>query len=70
MKIKIIKLKKNDVYWEIGVGIDFYLQYFKLSVELKKSYGLRNVLVQDNTLYSTPIERLNSQMTIISFHFQ
>ncbi|NQY09307.1 MAG: PorT family protein [Flavobacteriales bacterium] len=66
---KIIKIKQDDLSWEVGVGIDFYLQFFKLSIELKKSFGLRDILVQDNTVFSTPIESLRSQMTILSFHF-
>ena len=30
-----IMLKRSDLYYEAGAGLDFYLPYFKLSVEIK-----------------------------------
>ncbi len=42
-----IRIKRPDLYYELGAGMDFYLTYFKLSVELKMSNGLGNVLVQE-----------------------
>lgn len=69
-----LRLKKSDLYYEFGSGLDFYLPYFKLSVELKMSNGLRDVLVHDPAIghpqYSNAIERMKSQMWIIAFHFE
>jgi len=69
-----LRLKKSDLYYELGTGLDFYLPYFKLSVELKMSNGLRDVLVHDPAIgypqYSKAIERMKSQMWIIAFHFE
>ena len=42
-----IRIKKPDLYYELGAGLDFYLPYFKLSVELKMSNGISDVLVKD-----------------------
>lgn len=42
-----IRLKRPDLYYELGAGMDFYLVYFKLSIELKMSTGLGNVIVQE-----------------------
>ena len=42
-----IRIKRSDLYYELGAGLDFYLPYFKLSVELKMSNGMRDVLVKD-----------------------
>lgn len=35
-----IKLKKTDLFLELGLGCDFYLPYFKLRPELKFMYGI------------------------------
>jgi hypothetical protein len=69
-----LRLKRSDLYYEIGTGLDFYLPFFKLSIELKMSNGLRDVLVHDSVNdhpeYSLAIEKMRSQIWIISFHFE
>lgn len=66
----VIKMKRNTIQFEIGAGTDFYLEYFKFGIELKMSYTLGNTLVQDNTVYSTPIEGLIPRMFALSFTFE
>jgi len=66
----IVKLKRDDFVGEIGFGTDFYLEYFKFGIELKMSYGLRNLLVPDNTAFSNPIDKLRSKMFLLSFTFE
>jgi hypothetical protein len=66
-----IRLKPFDYYFEIGFGIDMYLQYFKFSPELKLSTGIRNVLVADKSdLYNRSIDHLNSYIVMLCFHFE
>jgi hypothetical protein len=69
-----LRVKRSDLYYEFGTGLDFYLPYFKLSVELKMSNGLRDVLVHDpapgHAQYSNAIEKMKSQIWVISFHFE
>jgi len=69
-----IKLKPLDFYYEIGFGIDFYLAYFKFSTEIKYSVGTLNVVSSDASedfpQYANAIEKLNSRMFMISFHFE
>jgi len=69
-----IKLKRPDLYYELGTGLDFYLKYFKLSVELKMSNGIGNVFVMERDLmhpqYSDAIKEMRSQIWIIAFHFE
>ncbi len=66
----IIKLDKMDYSAEVGVGFDFYLQYFKFSPELKVSFGLNNQLIQDETVFTQSISSLNSKTFLISFLFE
>ncbi len=65
-----IKLSNFDVYYELGFGIDFYLLYFKLSTEIKYGVGVMDVLVRDNTEYTSTIKKMNSRMFMLSFHFE
>lgn len=69
-----IGLIKGDVYYEIGFGVDFFLNFFKFSTELKFSSGFRNALGEyDNeqgTKYFNAIQDLKSQVVTLSFHFE
>jgi len=69
-----LRIKRSDLYFEFGPGLDFYLPYFKLSVELKLSNGLRDVLVHEPApgypQYARAIEKMRSQIWVLSFHFE
>ncbi len=66
----MILLEKHDLYYELGFGVDYYLPYFKLSTEIKYAVGLVNVIKQDPTEYAGAIEKMISNLVIISFHFE
>jgi hypothetical protein len=66
----LIRLKKPDYYYEIGAGFDFFLEYFKFAIELKLAVGIRNVIVYDDSQFTTSIEKMNSKMVILSFLFE
>lgn len=65
-----VKLNKIDPCVEWGGGFDFYLQYFKFSIELKYSMGIKNCIQYDNTKYTDVIKDLKSNAFIISLHFE
>jgi hypothetical protein len=68
-----IRLKRSDLYYELGAGLDFYLPYFKLSVELKTSRGIRDIIVHEPgqiQQYANAIEKMQSRIWIIAFHFE
>ena len=68
-----IKLKPLDVYYEIGFGIDYYLTYFKFSTELKLAVGIMDIIGEadpEYPQYNSAIERMNSKLIILSFHFE
>lgn len=79
-KKNIVLLKLLDGYYEIGVGMDFYLRYFKFAIELKSSWGVRNILKTENrkgegpnpdiAIYTDVIDKMYSRMVLISFHFE
>lgn len=70
LKDQIVKITKPDYGFEVGGGIDLFLEYFKFGIELKLSTGLKNVLIQENTQFSSPIERLRTKMWSLSFTFE
>lgn len=59
-----------DYFYEFGFGMDFFLVYFKLAVEFKYSFGIKDILVQEPTEYCTVMDGLKSRMFILSFHFE
>ncbi len=77
-KNQAIVLKQWDFYFEMGIGIDFYNQYFKFAPELKLSLGLLDILnhnssytsTGNSTNYINSIEKLNSKLVMLTFHFE
>jgi hypothetical protein len=65
-----LKFQKNDLAYEFGVGLDLYLNYFKFSPEIKYSFGTKDMLVHDNTVFSNPIQSLRTKTIFISFLFE
>jgi hypothetical protein len=66
----IVKLNRRDYGYEIGLGFDFYMPYFKFSPEIKMYHGLNNLLVQDGKAFSRPLDALFSKTFVISFNFE
>ena len=72
----LVRLKPFSSSVEVGVGWDSYLQFFRLSTELKFSFGLSNVLDEGPKLgsqkqvYTNALSQLTSNMFIFSFHFE
>ena len=64
------RIKKNDLFYELGTGITHYFFYFKFSVEIKASFGVRDMIARENTIFSNSIEQLNSQLIMVSFLFE
>ena len=66
----IIKLNPNDLMGEIGFGMDFYLEFFKFSPQIKISSGVLNLLNKDNTVYTRSIKNLYTNGWMLSFTFE
>jgi hypothetical protein len=67
----IVKLKQMDLYGELGAGFDLYFDWFKMGIEAKMSYGLRDIIVRDTpSMYNTSISRIGSKIFQLSFTFE
>jgi hypothetical protein len=66
----VVRLKQTDIYYDAGGGVDFYFPYFKFAIEFKISTGLKNIIIQDKTEFTTPINKLNSHVFTIGITFE
>ena len=65
-----VRLRRNDIAYEAGGGVEFYLPFFKFGLELKISQGLKNLIIPDNTIYTHSINSLTSKIYLLSFTFE
>jgi hypothetical protein len=67
----LIKLKRTDYGYELGLGFNFYLPFVTISPEIKISNGLANLHQTDPGLkYSNVLEKIFSRMIVFSIHFE
>lgn len=65
-----IRFSRHVINYEIGVGTDFFLQYFKFAVEAKFVGGLNNMLVYDNSQFTQSIGSMKNQMFFVTLLFE
>lgn len=74
-----VQLKRQELMFEVGMGCDFYLPFFKLIPELKFCYGLGNALdkghideLRDVTKlpYARSISSVRTKMIVLTFYFE
>lgn len=68
--VERVKLMRHDFAYEVGIGLDLYLPFFKFSPEIKFSQGIRNLMVPETHKYAASILGLQSRSIIISFNFE
>ncbi|WGK65219.1 type IX secretion/gliding motility protein PorT/SprT [Croceiramulus getboli] len=67
------RMKTNTVYYELGLGIDLYLYYFKFTPSIRGVFSLSDELVPDedpNSIYTSNIDQMLSRGVFINFTFQ
>jgi len=67
---ELLKTEKFDVAIVSSFGIDLYGEKLKLSPELRFTRGLRNLYVEDNTVFPKAISDLFSQLLTININFE
>ena len=66
----IIRLQPHDIRYSMGVGFDFFLRYVKFAIELKMTFGMLNLKVEDPDLYIRSFDNLSSRTFMLSFTFE
>ena len=68
----VFRTKTNNVYYEMGLGIDIYFQNFKFSPSLRGLFSLKNELVPDEDPYSPwtgNIKKMSTKGVFLNFSF-
>jgi len=75
----MLRLKRFNTMFEVGMGCDFYLPFFKLIPELKFCFGLSNALdtnhvneLRDANLraYAGSVDSAKTKMFVLTFYFE
>ena len=68
----LVRVDRNDLHYELGVGFDHYFYFFKFSAEVKASFGLMNLAGEGEVHrgYYDAIDRLNSRSIMVSLLFE
>lgn len=67
------RMKTQNYYYEVGFGVDFYLDYFKFTPSIRGVFGMGDELVRDNdpaSPWTSNIESLKTRGLFINFTFQ
>ena len=66
------RVKRWTQNYELGFGMDFYLEYFKFSPSIRGVFGINDELVRDNdpnSPWTSNIESLKTRGILINFTF-
>ncbi|QLH32502.1 MAG: PorT family protein [Cyclobacteriaceae bacterium] len=66
----LLDIRKSNLQLETGLGFDFYFPLFKFSQEIRFARGIVNMLGNRSSVYSDPIQRLNTNTISVYFIFQ
>lgn len=66
----IIRLEPNDFRYTMGLGFDVFLRYVKFAIDLKMTFGLVDLRVEDPDVYIQAFDYLNSRTLMLSFTFE
>ena len=67
------RMTKNNVFYELGVGIDIYLTWFKFTPSLRGVFSLKDEHVPDfdaNSPWTSNIDQMQTRGLFINFTFQ
>jgi len=70
---RVFRMKKSNLMYEVGFGIDIYLFYFKFSPSIRGIFAINNELVRDVDPYSrwtAPINYLGTRGVFLNFAFE
>ena len=66
----IVRLNPVDLRYTMGVGFDFFLRYVKFAIEMKMTFGIPDLRVDDDDLYTQSVNYLRSRTFMLSFTFE
>ena len=67
------RMKTHNFMYEMGVGVDFYLYYFKFSPSIRAVFAMNNEIIYDNDLnsrWTAPINFMGTRGVFLNFSFE
>ena len=67
------RVTKNNLYYELGIGIDLYLNWFKFTPSLRGVFSIQDELVNDvdpNSPWTKNMTQMQTRGLFINFTFQ
>ena len=65
-----LKMNKGDIALDVGVGFDFYTNWFKFGMQMEMSFGMNDILIHQDNIYAQSIESIHSKIFKIVFTFE
>jgi hypothetical protein len=69
----VFRMAKWTNYYEVGLGVDLYLEYFKFTPSLRGVFGMNDELIRDNdpnSLWTGNIASMKTRGVFLNFTFQ
>ncbi len=70
---RVFRMKKNNLMYEVGFGIDIYFFYFKFSPSIRGIFAMNNELMRDvnpDSQWTAPIDYLGTRGVFLNFSFE
>ena len=67
------RVTKNNLYYELGIGIDLYLTWFKFTPSIRGVFSMKDELVNDvdpNSPWTSNLSQMQTRGLFINFTFQ
>ena len=67
------RMKTHNFMYEIGVGVDFYLYYFKFSPSIRAVFAMNNEIKYDNdpnSRWTAPVNFMGTRGVFLNFAFE
>ncbi len=66
----IIRLNTSDLRYSVGAGLDFYMRYVKFAIEMKMTFGISDLKIPDDDLYTRSVDFINTRTFMLGFTFE
>jgi len=67
----VMRLERDDFLLTLGGGFSFYAPFGnRISVEIKMAFGLRDMLIRENNVFTNGVERLTSRNLLIAINLE
>ena len=67
----VLRLERDDFLLTLGGGFSFYAPFGnRISIEIKMAFGLRDMLIREDNLFTNGIDRLTSRNLLIAINLE